>query len=251
MFWPTDKGLYFFDTRLISAYALYANGQVWDLLNSGAPSYYAARIFLTNKAFPSEGGDVPARTLSLVLSRAIDGGMNEAYVVTNHGRVAVHFNLEVAIRSDFADIFEVKANRIVRRGRISSTWSDDAGVLTTTYRNGDFVRCLRIRTVSPRPAMYANGRISFTVQLAPGESWCGSLLYDLIDGERVYAAPPQCRLDDSSPQGQELQAWRARVLKVESSVHTFVRLFDQAVEDMAALRLPIEGPDRMDYLPAA
>ena len=27
MFWPTDKGLYFFDTRLISAYALYANGE--------------------------------------------------------------------------------------------------------------------------------------------------------------------------------------------------------------------------------
>src|ERR1700709_806598 len=77
--WPTDRGLYFFDTRLISAYALYANGQVFALLNSGAPSYYAARIFLTNRAFPSERGDVAARSLSLVLSRAIDGGMHETY----------------------------------------------------------------------------------------------------------------------------------------------------------------------------
>jgi hypothetical protein len=107
MLWPTDKGLYFFDTRVISAYALYANGEVWDLLNSGAPAYYAARIFLTNRAFPSEGGDIAARTLSLVLSRAIDGGMHETYELTNFGRAPVHFNLEVAIRSDFADIFEV------------------------------------------------------------------------------------------------------------------------------------------------
>ena len=37
---------------------------------------------------------MPARTLSLVLSRAIDGGMHEDFELTNHGRVAVHFNLE-------------------------------------------------------------------------------------------------------------------------------------------------------------
>jgi glycogen debranching enzyme len=251
MFWPTDKGLYFFDTRLISAYALYANGEVWDLLNSGAPAYYAARIFLTNKGFPSEGGDIPARTLSLVLSRAIDGGMHETFELTNHGRVAVHFNLEIAIRSDFADIFEVKSGRIVRRGRITSSWSDDAGVLTTGYRNGDFSRCVRIRTQADCPAMYANGRLSFTIQLAPGQVWRGALLYDLLDGDRVYAAPPECRLDEGSPQGQELLAWRGRVLKLESSVHAFERLFDQAVEDMAALRLPVESNTQMEFLPAA
>ena len=34
--WPSDKGLYFFDTRVISAWAIYANGQDWDLLNGGA-----------------------------------------------------------------------------------------------------------------------------------------------------------------------------------------------------------------------
>jgi glycogen debranching enzyme len=251
MAWPTDKGLYFFDTRLISAYAIYANGQIWDLLNSGAPAYYAARIFLTNRAFPSEGGDIGARTLSLVLSRTIDGGLHETYLVTNHGQSPVHFNLEIAIRSDFADIFEVKTGRIIRRGRIASTWADDAGVLTTTYRNGNFYRGLRIRTVSPGPAMYANGRLSFTLQLGPGQSWSGALLYDLFDGDRVYAAPPECRLIAESPQGRELQAWRQQLLKLESSVSSFAKLFDQAVEDMAALRLPVESGDGMEFLPAA
>ena len=32
--WPTDKGLYFFDTRLVSAWASYANGAAWELLST-------------------------------------------------------------------------------------------------------------------------------------------------------------------------------------------------------------------------
>ena len=34
--WPSEKGLYFFDTRVISSWAIYANGERWDLLNGGA-----------------------------------------------------------------------------------------------------------------------------------------------------------------------------------------------------------------------
>ena len=54
--WPSDKGLYFFDTRLISAWAVYANGTPWDLLNGGAITYDTARIYLTNRSFLTEDG---------------------------------------------------------------------------------------------------------------------------------------------------------------------------------------------------
>jgi N-terminal domain of (some) glycogen debranching enzymes len=36
-------------TRIISNWAIYANGERWQLLNGGPIDYYAARIFLTNK----------------------------------------------------------------------------------------------------------------------------------------------------------------------------------------------------------
>ena len=42
--WPSERGLYFRDTRVISAWAIYANGEPWDLLNGGAIAYHAARI---------------------------------------------------------------------------------------------------------------------------------------------------------------------------------------------------------------
>ena len=37
--WPSARGLYFRDTRVISAWAIYANGAPWDLLNGGAVAY--------------------------------------------------------------------------------------------------------------------------------------------------------------------------------------------------------------------
>ena len=36
--WPSEKGLYFFDTRVVSSWTIYANGEPWELLNAGAIS---------------------------------------------------------------------------------------------------------------------------------------------------------------------------------------------------------------------
>ena len=33
--WPSEKGLYFFDTRIVSSWTIYANGEPWELLNGG------------------------------------------------------------------------------------------------------------------------------------------------------------------------------------------------------------------------
>ena len=116
--WPSDKGLFFRDTRVISNWSIYANGEPWILLNGGAITYYAARIFLTNRVFATESGVVPERILGLTISRWIDGGMHEDIEITNNSMRRVSFQLEIAVRSDFADLFDVKSNRMVRRGRI-------------------------------------------------------------------------------------------------------------------------------------
>lgn len=62
----SEKGFYFLDTRVISAWSIYANGASWVLLNGGAITYYAARIFLTNDDFLTQSGPMAPRTLSLV-----------------------------------------------------------------------------------------------------------------------------------------------------------------------------------------
>ena len=106
---------------MISAWAIYANGELWDLLNGGAIAHHAARIFQTDRAFLSEDGPIAARTLGLMIGRHIDGGLHEDIDITNNSQNPVRFNLEIAIRADFADIFEVKSDHIVRRGRITTS----------------------------------------------------------------------------------------------------------------------------------
>jgi glycogen debranching enzyme len=251
--WPSDKGLYFFDTRLISAWAIYANGVPWDLLNGGAITYDTARIYLTNRSFLTEDGIIAERTLGFVLSRRLAGGMHEDLDITNHGHRHVRFNLEIAIRSDFADVFEVKSGRIVRRGRITTEWSDAHQKLRTTYSNQDFRRAVHIGTRhEEQQAAYANGRLSFEVNLNPGQTWHCCLIYDLIDGNRHFHGPHDCTHGAYAEQHTSARTeWQDAVLKIRTSNEEFYRCYRQAIEDMAALRLPIAGTDHMVFVPAA
>jgi glycogen debranching enzyme len=251
--WPSEKGLYFLDTRIVSNWAIFANGEPWELLNGGPVDYHAARIFLTNKSILTEDGPIPPRTIGLTISRSIIGGMHEDLDVTNNSLKPVRFQLEVALRCDFADIFEVKSGKIVRRGQITTEWSEPRQRLRTAYSNRDFHRSLTI-TVSraTSKAVSANGRLSFEVALAPGKAWHACLLYTLEDSEQQLRAPRDCfgktRKSHLFPTMAE---WLDTVVKIRTSNEEFYRLFHQALEDMAALRLPIKGTDHMVFLPAA
>ena len=251
--WPSERGLFFFDTRVLSSWAIYANGVPWDLLNGGAVTYYSSKVYLTNRTILTEDGAIPPRTLGLVVSRSISGGMHEDLDITNNSIKPVRFQLEVVLRSDFADIFEVKSGSIVRRGRITTLWSAAGQRLRTTYQNADFMRQVTVKARSNgAKTVHANGRISFEVSLAPGEAWHCCLLYSLRDGDRHFAAPEHC-VSDSHKLGhaETLADWLRTVLKIRTSNEEFYRLYRQALEDMAALRLPIGGTDHIVFLPAA
>jgi len=251
--WPSEQGLYFWDTRVISSWTMYANGEPWELLNGGATSYYGSRIFQTNRAFLTEEGPIAARTLGLTLSRHVDGGLHEDIDISNHSGKPVRFNLEIAIRGDFADIFEVKSNRIVRRGRITTVWNEKKQQVRLSYRNRDFAREVLI-TAQPTGAhtVYANGRLTFEVSLNPDETWHCCLFYDLFDGDTKHAAPRNCSaFGKTSKHVLSMEAWKDTVLKIRTSNEEFYRCYTQGVEDMAALRLPIAGTDQMVFIPAA
>ncbi len=248
---PGEKGLYFLDTRVISAWSIYADGDPWVLLNGGPLTYYASRIVLVNGDVLTQDGPIAARTLSLVISRQIDGGLHEDLDVTNYGHAKIRFNLEISPRCDFADLFEVKADKIIRRGQITTVWDAERQTLSNTYRNADFVRAVTITAVHA-PAQYANGRLSFDIALEPGARWHCCLLYDLIDGQTRVASPTECVAHDAGGRhGDTLRDWQSRVLTIGTSNEEYYRTFHQAIHDMAALRLSIGGPDHMVFLPAA
>ena len=241
-------GLIFRDTRLISGWALYASGVKWELLNSGGLAHHAARAFFTNAAISGRDATIPARALGLVLSRWIDGGVHEDIDITSHAREAVRFTLELSVRSDFADIFEVRKQATTRLGLVQSEWSSAQQTLRTTYDNADFHRAVALRARADSPAAYANGRLLFDVALPPGGTWHACLFYDVEAGTERHAAPHDCLVDasDSRP-ARAMAAWRAGATKVELPDPDLSRAFAQARDDLGALRIAVDG----ELVPAA
>ncbi len=249
----SQNGLFFLDTRLVCVWALFADGIAWKLLNGGGLTGDSARVFCTNAPITTAGGTIAENSLGLAFGRRIDGGMHEDIEITNHGSDVVCFNLELAIRSDFADLMEVKNNAVIRRGDIAVDWSGRSQTLTTTYTNKDFSRAIRIRAGKADSLMtYANGRLSFNIELKTGKSWRACLLYDFADGETWIAAPNECIADHAgSAAKRDAKPWKPKVLRVETSDNTFATAYSQAVDDLSALRLPLEGTDDTQFVPAA
>ena len=102
----------------------------------------------------------------------MSGGVHEDLDISNFGRRAVRLTIELAIASDFADLFDVRGGSLVRRGSLNSRWFRSRGELRTTYANRDFRRELILAVEkSDSPAQFANGRLIFVAIIPPKGTW--------------------------------------------------------------------------------
>ncbi len=251
----TDQGMYSRDTRYVSSYEIFANRERWVLQNSGALAYYASRTYLTNPKIVTEYNEIEEGTVSLILDRAVSEGIHEDFEVHNYGKQRVRFSLELSLRTDFADIFEVKAKRLVRKGNVSTEWRPETSELISSYEHNEFKRSVVTRlTHSGCAAHYSNGRISFLVDLEPRGSWHTCCQHQFLGGETAPKTPRRCvhiLRNARSPIERELSKWREVTTSVTSSNEDVYRLFRQSVEDMAALRLPRMCLEPDEFIPAA
>ncbi|HEY9658990.1 MAG TPA: glycogen debranching N-terminal domain-containing protein, partial [Allocoleopsis sp.] len=130
------QGFFVADTRLISYYEVSVNRARLRLLASNPINHHSALYQFTNPPFRTVNGTVPESRLIISIRRDIGGGMHEDIDITNHHSEQVEFQLMLAIRSDFADIFEVKSQQILTRGETETVWQN--GELITKYYNGSF-----------------------------------------------------------------------------------------------------------------
>jgi glycogen debranching enzyme len=249
----TDQGIYSRDTRYISSYEIYADGKHWVLQNSGAIAYYASRTYLTNPKIVTEYNEIRENTVSLIFDRAVvDNGIHEDFDIYNYSAQRIRFSLELSLRTDFADIFEVKGKRIVRKGNVATEWRKDGAELISSYEHGEFKRSMTTRLLrADSVPTYNNGRISFFVDLSPGASW-----HTCCQHFFAWAGQPSvdCVEDIRNPESsveQELKNWKAITTSITTSNEDIYRLFKQSVEDMAALRLPDVPGEPNVLMPAA
>jgi N-terminal domain of (some) glycogen debranching enzymes len=114
------------------------------------------------------------------------------------------------MRADFAEIFEVKDDNIVRRGHIVTSWSAKRKTLQLIYRNRDFCREVIFRTGKGdgSPTVYANGRLSFDIALKPRRAWHRCLIYDLADGSKRFRTSRECiSFNITSDHSRNMDEW--------------------------------------------
>src|ERR1700737_1301462 len=178
---PTGAvGFFARDTRFVPGYSVPLTARLPLLPDGSTNDHFSARWEFTTPELPLAGTRNGAehnvileeRSVGFRLDRTILEGIHEDYDLVSYAPDPIRLILEVAIESDFADIFDVRRKRLVRRGDLQSSWHEKAGELRTTYTNSTFKRELVIMVErSDAHPEFANGRMQFVINLAPKQTW--------------------------------------------------------------------------------
>jgi glycogen debranching enzyme len=245
-----EEGFFARDTRFVSGYEVFLNGQRPLLLNASPVQFFSARFEYTNPELLDRDGLVPRQSLALRIDRTVSGGVHEDYDVVNYGRRPIRLTIEIEIESDFADIFDVKAGRLVRRGEINQRWFRSKRELRTTYVHRDFVRELVVQADgSDSTPQFANGRFIFVAEVAPKDVWHTCLRWLPLTHSKRRPATLPCN-SVAGPRPDQVGP-RLRRVRLETPNHSVRRAWDQAQVDMDSLQLEDPAFEKGVFIPAA
>jgi glycogen debranching enzyme len=232
-------GLFFRDTRILSRWEVRVDGHPLQPLVVDHEDPFTA-TFVCRTAPRAGRAD---STILVQRRRWVGDGMREDLVMDNLSGEAAGCTVTVLVDSDFADLFEVKENRVANRsGRISHQASDG---IHADYRWMGQSRGVRV-TADPH-AHYAPGVISFQVVIPARGSWRASLqvqasVNDVLVPGRYGAGQT---VGQSSPEAQ-LSAWREQGPVFSQGPAGLLGTLRQSQEDLGVLRLfDLGHPERV------
>ncbi|HUY97455.1 MAG TPA: glycogen debranching N-terminal domain-containing protein [Verrucomicrobiae bacterium] len=241
------QGLFCDDTRFLSDHRVRLNGLTLESLGFSQLSYRHAR-WLLSSARIAEGRVTVAieRTLS-------ERRLHQDLTVRSYCRGPVSLVLDLAVATDFADLFEVRTERWQARSDLESLWRHPNQLDTQYRRNGFVRRCLMRIVPEGSGATYANGSLRFPMRLEPGGSWHVCLQVDCLATDRGRPRLARCPLRQPVVDHAERvrRRWQRTVARVAPADPRLLLAYDQAVEDFAALRLYHHDFSADVWLPAA
>src|ERR1700716_1206838 len=250
-----DCGLDAADTRFISRHELRLNGRRAQSVASVRLSFRHARWHLIADDISSATSDMRGARVAVTIDRLLGyHRLHEDLVLRTYGRTPLTLLLEVALESDFADLFEVRRRAWQRRDQLQTLWSPP-NRLEAHYRNGDFVRRCLVRTITDRAGItYAKGSLRFPVDLQPGQEWRLCLQYDLLTSDDPHPhLEASCPLDEEAGDEHQRQAlsWQRSVSRIEPADIRLQFAYERAIEDLSALRLHEQDSSSQHWMPAA
>jgi glycogen debranching enzyme len=249
-----DYGLYASDTRFLSRHELRLNGRRPDSVASVRLSFRHARWHMIADNVAGFGGDMREARVAITLDRLVSGhGLHEDLSLHSFGRTQLSVLLEIALESDFADLFEVRRRQWQRRDDLN-TWWLGPNMLEARYQNKDFVRRCVVRALTDGAGIsYANGSLRIPVDLVPGDEWRLCLQYDLLtDDQQAPPVAAQCPITNTATGPMvEARIWQLSVSQIEPADLRLKFAYERAIEDFAALRLHEQDSESGHWMPAA
>lgn len=249
-----EYGLYSADTRFLSRHELRLNGKRPDSVASVRLSFRHARWHMVADSIADPTGDMREARVAITIDRLISlRQMHEELTLHTYARSPVSVLLEIALESDFADLFEVRFRSWQRRADMN-TWWVGPNALESRYENKDFVRRCLVRAVTNHAEItYANGSLRFPVDLVPGQEWKLCLQYDLLTDDQslpVLAQGSVFAADGEDPM-EGAHSWQKSVSQIAPADIRLQFAYERAIEDFAALRLHEQDSSYDRWMPAA
>jgi glycogen debranching enzyme len=230
-------GLVYDDIRHLSRLRLAASGGSWELLASRAPTPVSAvvvsRLVVVPSAGEGEGGGQDAEVL-LVRRRRLAGSLVEELTLRNAHDQSVSVDVDLELGADFAHVFDVKAG--VRADAVAAQPGADAGTWTLRSPHDPADSTAVLLDPAPDeidiPAGGARWRLTVGGR---GEAHVRVTVQPVSDGVPAALEPT------FEPAGavpiRELSGWRAAVPGAVSLDARIPPALEQAVADLAALRI--------------
>src|ERR671936_500671 len=172
-------GLYFSDTRFLSAYEFRLNRVKPILLSASVDESYVATFQMVNPVLVLDEGKrrIPQQSISIRRSRFIYGGLHERIGLQNCGREPIELECSLRLDADFRDMFDVRGYKLQMLGRMQPIESNGR-TMSFTYQGQDgMLRRTEVMVNRPVSSLH-EGTLTWHFQVASKETV--TLVIDII-----------------------------------------------------------------------
>jgi glycogen debranching enzyme len=244
-------GLFYRDMRHLSTFALAVKSPSLEFLSTDNTHFYGATFFF---ALTTERMQRVKRhpAASLIRRRSLLRVLREELTLRNHTDTELRIELEFRFAADFADLFEVKDDRIVKVGDLKRACERDS-ILFSYIRDG-FKRGTDVAFQVPVPAsmellldcpadMHEPARGIVKLDLPGKSEWTLALdIFPYEGDEELAEFHRQLGLNQTRNLLQEdLRLWIEESPHLFSSCDPLSHSWRKSIEDLASLRSNDEG----------
>ena len=239
-------GLMHQDTRFLNEWSLQINKQQPKLLRSKIVDHYSATFFLANPEL--EG--LRANSLSIRRHRFVGDGMHEKISVHSYVDVPLTLEMRLCVGTDFADLFEVRAEVRDRSSEIKiDTEAGADPVIRLLYAHEGWSAETHVHATDE--ARVQGTDFVWDVALEPRGTWSTGLDVAVVVGSFRFEPLHENYGDERKHDEDMLAGWLNQVPKLHSGSALLVNVYQKSVVDMASLRISGDARGEHFELPAA